>query len=330
VASFAQGIRERFWRRIIALSLDIREKVMKVIDGGVSRRKAAAQFDIGVTTAIRWARRVQITGSVVPGRMGGDRRSHRIEAHADFLRGEIDANPRVTIMELREKLKGHCGMSFGYATVWRLLARHKFTHKRTTAHAAEQDREDVAAAREAWFERQIELDPAKLVFIDETSVSTNMARRFGWALQGERCRASVPFGHWKTTTLVAGLRVDGVTAAMTVDGALDGPGFLAYINQRLSPTLTEGDVVVMDNVRTHKVAGVRETIEAKGARLLYLPPYSPDFNPIEKCFSKIKAFLRAAAARSLDNLLTAIRDALDACPACECVNYFAACGYDAF
>jgi transposase len=302
---------------------------MKVIDGGISRRKAAAQFEIGVTTAIRWAKRARITGSVAPGRMGGDRRSHRIEAHAEFLRGEIDADPRVTIMELREKLKDHCGMNFGYGTVWRFLARHRFTHKKTTAHAAEQDREDVATAREAWFERQIELDAAKLVFIDETSVSTNMARRFGWALRGERCRASVPHGHWKTTTLVAALRLDGVAAAMTVDGSLDGPGFLAYVNEVLAPTLTQGDVVVMDNVRTHKVAGVREAIEAKGAKLLYLPPYSPDFNPIEKCFAKIKAFLRAAAARSLDALLIAIREALDACRPEECANYLAACGYDA-
>jgi hypothetical protein len=127
--------------------------------------------------------------------MGGDRRSYRIEDHADFLRGEIDSDPRVTIMQLREKLKDHCGMSFGYGTVWRFLARHKFTLKTTTAHAAEQDRDDVAAARDVWFERQHELDPAKLVFIDETSVSTNMARRFGWALQGERCRACVPHGH---------------------------------------------------------------------------------------------------------------------------------------
>jgi transposase len=310
--------------------LDIREKVVKVIDSGVSRRKAAARFEIGVSTAVRWAKQAQITGSAAPGRMGGDRRSHRIEAHADFLRGEIDAEPRVTIMELREKLEEHCGMTFGYGTVWRFLARHKFTHKKTTAHAAEQDRDDVAAAREVWFERQIELDPAKLVFIDETSVSTNMARRFGWSVRGERCRASVPHGHWKTTTLVAGLRLDGVAAAMTIDGALDGAGFLAYVDQVLAPTLTRGHIVVMDNVRTHKVAGVRETIEAAGAKLLYLPPYSPDFNPIEKCFSKIKAFLRAAAARSLDALLIAVREALDACAPEECANYLVACGYDAF
>jgi transposase len=117
---------------------------------------------------------------------------------------------------------------------------------------------------------------------------------------------------------------------MTVDGALDGPGLLAYVNQALAPTLAKGDVVVMDNVGTHKVAGVREAIEARGATLLYLPPYSPDFNPIEEAFAKIKAFLRAAAARSLDALLIAIRDALDACAPDECANYFVACRYDAF
>lgn len=127
-----------------------------------------------------------------------------------------------------------------------------------TGHASEQDREDVACAREEWFEGQLKLDPEKLVFIDETSISTNMARRFfGWAPCGERCRASVPFGHWETTTLVAALRVDRIDAPMTIDGALDGGSFLAYVEQVLAPTLCAGKMVVIDNVRPHKVAGVR-------------------------------------------------------------------------
>ena len=313
----------------IAFSLDIREKVMKAIGAGLSRRGAATRFDIGVSTAVRWAKRALTTGSVAPSTIGGDRRSHRIEAHADFILDEIDAEPRVTIEELREKLKSHSGMSFGFGTVWRFLARHGITRKKTTAHAAEQEREDVAAARKAWFEGQLDLDPTKLVFLDETSVSTNMARRFGWAARGERCRAAVPHGHWKTTTLIAGLRFDGIGAAKTFDGALDGQGFLDYVRNVLGPTLSEGDVVVMDNVRTHKVAGVRELLAARGAKVLYLPPYSPDFNPIEKCFAKIKAFLRKAAARTLDALLAAVHDALKRFTPTECVNFLAAAGYDA-
>jgi hypothetical protein len=141
--------------------------------------------------------------------------------------------------------------------------------KKKTGHASEEEREDVAAAREAWFEGQLDLDPLKLVSIDETAISMNMARRFGWAPQGERCRASVPFGHWKTTTLIAALRFDHVDAPMTIDGALDGASFLAYVEQVLAPTHSAGEVVAMDNVRMHKVAGVREAIEVRGARPAY-------------------------------------------------------------
>ncbi len=235
----------------------------------------------------------------------------------------------MTIMELREKMRERHGLGFGYGTVWRFLARHRITRKKKTDHASEQEREDVAAAREAWFEGQLDLDPLKLVFLDETAISTNMARRFGWAPQGERCRASVPFGHWKTTTLIAALRFDRVDAPMTIDGALDGASFLAYVEQVLAPTLSAGEVVVMDNVPTHKVAGVQEAIAARGASVLHLPRYSPDFNPIEKPFSKIKSILQRIAARTADALEAAIAEALLSFTPQECMNYFASSGYDA-
>lgn len=313
----------------MALSMDLREKVMKAIRGGMSRRQAAARFDIGPATAVRWAKRVEITGEVAPAKMGGDRRSRRIEAHADFILARIKETPDMTIMELRDKIRERHGVGFGYGTLWRFLARHRITRKKKTGHASEQDREDVASAREEWFEGQLDLDPEKLVFIDETSISTNMTRRFGRAPRGERCRASVPFGHWETKTLVAALRVARIDAPMTIDGALDGASFLAYVEQVLAPTLCAGEIVVMDNVRTHKVAGVREAIEAKGAKVLYLPPYSPDFNPIEKSFSKIKSILERIAARTADALQMAIGEALRSFTPSECLNYFAASGYDA-
>jgi transposase len=313
----------------MALSMDIRKKVMKVIAGGISCRQAAARFDIGPATAVRWAKCVETTGEVAPLKMGGDRRSRRIEAHADFILAQIAESPDMTIMELREKIKERHGLGFGYGTVWRFLARHNITRKKKTGHASEQEREDVAAARAAWFEGQLDLDPLKLVFIDETAISTNMARRFGWAPQGERCRMSVPFGHWDTKTLIAALRFDRIDAPMTLDGALDGASFLAYVEQVLAPTRSTGDVVVMDNVPTHKVAGVQEAIAARGARILHLPPYSPDFNPIEKSFSKIKSILERIAARSVDALEAAVAEALRSFNPQECMNYFAASGYDA-
>jgi len=312
----------------MALSMDIRKKVIKAIAGGMSRRQAAARFDIGPATAVRWAKRVEILGSVAPSRMGGDRRSRRIEAHAEFILAQLEEQPDLTILELREKIRERHGVGFGHATIWRFLARHKITRKKKTGHASEQEREDVAEAREAWFEGQLDLDPSKLVFLDETAVSTNMARRFGWAPRGQRCRMSVPFG-WKTKTLVAALRWDRIDAPMTIDGALDGASFLAYVEQVLAPTLSAGETVLMDNVRTHKVAGVKEAIEAKGAHLVYLPPYSPDFDPIEESFSKIKSILRRIAARTVDALEAAVGEALQSFTPQECMNYFASSGYDA-
>ncbi len=180
----------------------------------------------------------------------------------------------------------------------------------------------------AWFAAQPELDPEKLVFIDETGASTKMARLRGRAKRGERCRAAIPHGHWKTTTFTAGLRLGGLSAPMLLDGPMDGDAFRAYVTQVLVPELAKGDIVVMDNLPAHKVAGVRDAIEKAGATLLYLPPYSPDFNPIELAFSKLKAILRKAAARTIHELWQAIAQSLDAFSPDECKNYFAAAGYE--
>jgi transposase len=201
--------------------------------------------------------------------------------------------------------------------------------QKKSAHAAEQDRPDILERRQAWFDDQLDLDPDRLVFIDETGASTKMARLHGRAPRGQRLRASVPHGHWKTTTFVGALRLSGMTAPMVLDGPMDGAWFLAYVEQVLIPTLSPGDVVILDNLPAHKGAAVRAAIEAAGASLLFLPPYSPDFNPIENAFSKFKASLRKAAARTVDQLWSAIANAVDAYTPQECANYFAAAGYDA-
>lgn len=196
-------------------------------------------------------------------------------------------------------------------------------------HAAEQDRPDVAAARAELKAEQPLLDAPRLVFIDETAVTTKMVRQYGRAPRGERLVAKVPHGHWKTLTLVAALRIDGVTAPYVVDGALDGPSFLSYVQQVLAPTLRKGDVVFMDNLRTHKVDGVREAVEAAGAHVRYLPAYSPDFNPIEMAFSKLKAALRREAARSVTALVKLIGKLVNSFAPDECANYFRHAGYGA-
>lgn len=173
------------------------------------------------------------------------------------------------------------------------------------------------------------LKPKKLVFLDETWAKTNMTRTRARAPRGTRIVDYVPHGHWKTTTFLAGLRLKGLTAPVVVDGPINGDVFRAYVQQHLAPSLNPGDIVIMDNLGSHKVAGVREAIEAAGARLLFLPPYSPDFNPIEQVFSKLKALLRKAGERTVSALWDRIGQLVDHFSPDECRNYFRHSGYAA-
>ena len=173
------------------------------------------------------------------------------------------------------------------------------------------------------------LDPARLVFVDETWAKTNMTATHGYAPRGERLVDAAPHGHWQTTTFIGALRADGMVAPMVLDGAVNGAAFVAYVEQVLVPELRPGDVVILDNLGSHLVAGVQEAIEGAKARLLYLPPYSPDLNPIENAFAKLKGLLRRAAERTVESLWTAIGQLLDRFEAAECRNYFRHCGYTA-
>ena len=184
--------------------------------------------------------------------------------------------------------------------------------------------------RRAWFRAQTDLDPRRLVFVDETGASTKMARLHGRSPMGERLRMAVPHGHWHTTTFIGGFRLSGMTAPLVLDGPMTGEWFAAWVKQALAPTLKRGDIVILDNLPALKSAAARLAIEARGARLRFLPPYSPDFNPIEMAFSKLKANLRKTAARTPDDLCRAIGQAIDRFTPRECRNYFAAAGYDAY
>jgi transposase len=173
------------------------------------------------------------------------------------------------------------------------------------------------------------LDPEKLVFIDETWAKTNMTRTHGYAPRGQRLVELVPHGHWHTTTFVGALRVDGFIAPMVVDGAINGDLFRVYVQKVLVPELRRGDVVIWDNLASHGVTGVRSAVEQAGCQLLFLPPYSPDLNPIESAFSKLKYLLRKAAERTVEGLWTTVGRLLDQFPPDECRNYFRHCGYAA-
>jgi transposase len=193
--------------------------------------------------------------------------------------------------------------------------------------AAEQDRKDVARRRQQWRRHQAKVDPRRLVFIDETWTRTNMAPRRGWAKRGTRLIGKAPHGRWHTQTFLAALRHDRIEAPCVFDGPINGELFQAYVEHVLVPTLTPGDIVILDNLGSHKSKAVRRLIRQAGAKLFFLPRYSPDLNPIEQVFAKLKHLLRKTAARTTEALWQAIAPLLDRFSPEECANYLRNSGY---
>ena len=247
------------------LSDDLRGRVIDAVEAGASRRAAAERFGIGVATAIRWVRMFRATGLISAQPKGGDLRSHRIASRRSKAWCCVPSRRRKTSRWLSSPPCSGTTMVFPSRSA-RCTAIWFVTGSRSkkAAHAAEQDRPDVARRRQAWFDTQPDLDPKRLVFLDETSANTKMARLRGRAPRGRRCRAAVPHGHWKTTTFVGALRMSGMTAPLVLDSPMNGTAFLAYVQQMLAPTLKRGDTVIMDNLPAHKVAGVRDAIRARG------------------------------------------------------------------
>ena len=248
-----------------------------------------------------------------------------MEKHTDFLLALIEEQPDLTLDEIvcamrKQRIPG------SRTSVWRFFKRHDITFKKKPAGGGAGARRRGAGASALDAERGL-FDPARLVFIDETAANTKMMRVGGRCVRGERLIGRVPNGHWKTITFVGALRCNGMTAPCVIDGAMKGKTFLDYVEQRLAPTLKRNDTVVMDNLPAHKAAGVREAIEARGAALRYLPQYSPDLNPIEMPFSKLKTYLRKAAERKIPGLRRRIRIFARNLTAREAKNYFRHAGY---
>jgi transposase len=215
------------------------------------------------------------------------------------------------------------------APLSRWLIRNGYRFKKTLL-AREQDRPDIKAAREEWTttrQLHMRLEPHRLIFIDETGTTTKMTRLRGRCLRGQRLRSMAPFGHWMTPTFVAGLRCDRLTAPFFVNAPMDRRIFETYVEKELAPTLAKDDVVIMDNLPAHKSKAAEKAIKARGAWVLFLPPYSPDLNPIEMAFAKLKTHLRARAVRTIDALWQEIGRICDLFDPAECQNYFAAAGY---
>jgi transposase len=207
------------------------------------------------------------------------------------------------------------------------LACHGTAAEKKSLHAAEQDTAAGQIRRLQWREETSQIDPEKLIFLDESGVTTAMVRHYGRGLRGERVHEGAPGGHWRTLTVLGAIRASGWVATMTIEAATDADVFLAYLDQVLCPQLQPGDVVVMDNLSAHKVDGVRSRIQAMGAELRYLPPYSPDFNPIEKCWFQVKQRLRALKARSILSLEQGLAEALGVVTPLNIQCYFRHCGY---
>jgi putative transposase len=206
-------------------------------------------------------------------------------------------------------------------------ARGEAQSQKKTLIASEQERPDVARRRAQWLRYRHRIDASRLVFIDETWTKTNMAPLRGWAPCGQRLKAKVPHGRWKTMTFLAALRLDRVEAPWLIDGPINGERFRLYVEKVLLPTLRPGDIVVIDNLGSHRGKVIRRMIRSVGARLFFLPKYSPDLNPIEQLFAKLKHWLRKAASRSVDAVSNAIAEILNGITSAECQNYFLNAGY---
>jgi transposase len=304
-------------------SLDLRIRLLDAVIPGASRREAAGCFDVSASSAVKWLQRWEETGSIAAKPTGGS--ISPLEEHADWLLALISQQSDLTLDEIVAAMRKR-RIAGSRSAVWRFFRRHNISFKKTL-YAAEHKRADVARARRRWMREQGMFDPARLVFIDETCTNTAMVRLRGRAPRGARLVDYAPQGHWKTITFVGGLRQRAMTAPFVIEGAMNGPMFLAYVKQCLVPTLKRGEIVRMDNLPVHKVARVAEAIEAAGATLIYLPKYSPDLNPIELAFSKLKAHLRKAAEHTISRLWRRIGRAVTDFSAQECSNYFRHAGY---
>jgi transposase len=307
-----------------AYSSDLRERLTAAVTAGMSRNEAAEVFGVAISTAVKWMQRLRDTGSWAAKPRGGG--VSPLEQHKERILAVVRERPDATLKEILAALRKQ-GIHARQTALWGFLVRHNITRKKKSLRAVEQKRKDVVRARRKWIREQGLLDPAKLVFIDETSVNTNMVRLYGRCPCGLRLVDHVPFGHWETMTFVSALRHDAMVAPMLIEGPMNGELFLAYVEQCLVPTLKPNDIVVMDNVATHKVAGVADAIEAAGATLRYLPQYSPDLNPIEMPFSKFKAYLRKLAQRTIPGIRRGIRSFLSSLKGQECANYLRHAGY---
>ncbi len=317
---------------------DLHARVAAAVVGGQTCRDAAALFGVSVSVAAKWSARLRAEGSAGAKPMGGARRAVLAGELAETLRvcgwnwllERMAVVPDLTLRAVRAELAAR-GVVVSLWAVWWFHEAEGITFEKSTlaAEFAETrsvcrwERADIASRRRRWVRLQATVDLKRFVFIDETWAKTNMTRLFGRIARGHRLNALAPYGHWKTMTFVGALRCDGITAPCVLDGPMNAASFLAYVEQILAPTLRPGDIVAMDNLSSHKGMAIR----AAGAKPFFLPPYSPDLNPIEQMFAKPKGLLRKAAERTVEATWKRIGTLLKEFSATECANYVRNSGY---
>jgi transposase len=309
---------------MVPYSNDLRERVLMAVDAGEgTQEEIAGRFRVSA----RWIRKLLArriaTGSIAPKPNGGGRKLSIQGEVAEALRAAVRDDPDATLAELRQAT----GFKGCVMTVWRAIERLKITRKKKSLRAREQLDPEAIARRREWGERTAGIDPDRFVFLDESNAKTTMTRAYGRAPRGERVVDHVPAGKYHSTTMMGAVRRDGTVAAMVYQGGTDVAAMEAFAGGDLRGMVRPGDIVVMDNLSSHKDAGVVAAIERAGASVWHLPPYSPDFNPIEQMWSKVKEILRSLAARTAEALLDAIGVALRAVTATGAENWFAHCGY---
>jgi transposase len=306
-------------------SKDLRERVAAAVDHGEgSQREIARRFRVSLTFVFRLLQRRRDTNSLDPKPHGGGPPPALGPDDQQRLDELIREQPDATLEQLQQRGGFTCSLT----TLWRALRRRDLTRKKKTLHADERDRPDVQQKRRRFRRRVTKIEPERLVFVDETGVTTAMTPAYAWAPRGERAYASAP-GSWESVTVTAALGLDGVRAPLVFPGSTNAATFQTYVEEVLVPALHEGDVVVFDNLSAHQSPAVVEAIERAGASVLPLPPYSPDYTPIEEMYSKVKEFLRRVAARVKGDLYDAIGDALKEVTPQDIIGWFKEAGLSA-
>jgi len=308
-----------------AISHDLRRRIFDARQEGETTSEVAERFAVSPAFVRRLMQRHREVGNI-DAKSGPRGPKRKLAADADRIRQLLTETPDLTVAEVRQRL---ALTTVCMLTVWRAIRLLDMTFKKKSIHAAERERKDVQTMRLIWPEIITMHAPKRLIFLDETWFVTNMTRLFGFAPRGQRLHASVPHGHYKKITFVGGLTTQGIIAPKVFDGSLNADIFSDYIEKVLAPVTRPGDLLIMDNLSAHKTTLVRATLEKHKIAYQCLPPYSPDLNPIENAFSKLKHLARKAAERTIDGLTKLIHRLIGDIRPVDCINYFKNCGYPA-